>query len=146
MWLNKSGERTPYRDWTSAMSCALRPVRTPMLALVLTAQVWNARRISVSQLEVLAWEFSKLKSPLGAPPAFVPSRTKLSVRCPGSGQGWPKLLGVRRSSSCSRRGARFARIGGTSVAVHFICNRRLAILNDRRLHGKGRGYGPGECL
>src|SRR5260370_29747273 len=101
----ESPSRAPVvpRGWPSSAT-------TPMFTLVFTAQVWNARRISFSQAAVEAWELSRLKRLLGVPPALVRSGAKLRVRCPGSGQGWPKILGVRRLSNSSRSSELLLRI------------------------------------
>src|SRR5262245_36589106 len=75
----------------------------PMLRLPCTAQVWKARRISRCQV-CGACAPSKANSRLCWSPTVVPSGTKLRVRCVPSGQGLPKVVGVQRSSSCSRVG------------------------------------------
>src|SRR5260370_27837892 len=47
-------------------------------------------------------ELSSFKRLLVVPPILVVSGAKLKVRWPGSGQVCPKVLGVSRSSRCSR--------------------------------------------
>src|SRR5262249_27162822 len=68
-------------------------------------------------------------STLVRPPNAVPSGTKLSVRWEASGQGFPKVAGTQRSSSCStvRRG------GGTGrSSFKFCCPQAPAREGGRR--------------
>src|SRR5579883_1154877 len=73
-----------------------------MLTFACTAQVWYARRTSVSQVARAA-AASRVPSRLLVPvPTGVPSGTKLSVRCGAFGHGIPNWVGFDRSSSWSR--------------------------------------------
>src|SRR2546423_609011 len=93
-----------------------------MLMLALTAQVWKARRISVSQVCVLAWALSSACRTLEWFPIRVPSWGKLIVRWAASGQGLPNVTGTQRSSSCSSAGGR-------------------GFTDDPPVHSRGRGGG-----